>query len=140
MAKKKKKKSISILNEMDNTLNTTYSNIIDEIQDMQLQLNLAEQKARKKVKKKIKKDPNYFDTSVERMEARQQVIERIEGTNLLDRIISVLKDIVPVVIVISRLIASLILSILSFEPIKTRIKPETLKKMNNVYNTAMSVK
>ena len=142
MSKKKKnkeKKSISILNEVDKTLNRTYDNILEEIQEMQLQLNLAEQKARKKAKKKIKKDPNYFATSNERLEARKEVIKEIEGSNLLERVQKLFNDIIPVVVVISRLIAALILAILSFDPIKMHIKPETLKKLTNCYNAAILI-
>ena len=50
MSKKKKnskKKSISILKEVDKSLTGTYDDLIEEIQDMQYQLNLADQKARK---------------------------------------------------------------------------------------------
>lgn len=140
MSKKKKaKKSISILNEVDKNLNKTYDNILEEIQEMQLQLNLAEQQARKKAKKKIKKDPNYFATSNERLEARKEVIREIEGTNLLDRVQRLFADIVPIVVIISRLIASLILAILSFEPVKLHIKPETLQKLTNCYNMAVKI-
>lgn len=137
--KKKKKKSISILNEVDKTLDHTYDNIIDEIEEMQLQLYLADQEARKKAKKKIKKDPNYFDTSIERLEARKSVLTKIEGNNLLTRIENIFKDIAPIVVIISRLIASLILAILSLDRVKLFIKPETLNKLSAVYKTATSI-
>ena len=143
MGKKKKKKkhqSISILKEVDKTLNGTYDDIMEEIQDMQLQLFIADQKAQKKAKKKIKKDPNYFATSIERTEARKKVIKQIEGNSLLERLEKLFRDICPLIIVIGRLVASLILCILSFEPIKIHIKPETLEKWNSVYKTASSIK
>ena len=141
-AKKKKenKKPISIINEVDKTLNMTYDAIMSEIEELQLELYLAEEKARKKARKKIKKDPYYFDNSLERIEARKEVIQRIEGTNLLDRIENVFKDICPIVIIIARLIASLILAILSFEPIKTHIKPETLSKLQKIYQSSLNIK
>ena len=138
--KKKKQKSISILNEVDKTMGKTYDNIIQEIEDMQLQLYIADQKARKKAKKKMRKDPNYFKNSEERMKARREVIETMEGKNFFDRIEKVLKDIAPIVVLISRLVASLILSILSLDVVKMNIKPETLGKMKNVYQLAVSVK
>lgn len=136
---KSKKKQVSVISEIDKTLNNTYDNIMEEVQDMQLQLYLAEEKARKKARKKIKKDPNYFGTSTERLEARQQIIQKIEGDNLLDRIERSFKDLVPVVVIIARLIASLILSILSFEPIKLHIKPETLSKFQSIYEAALKI-
>ena len=118
----------------------TYDNIIQEIEDMQLQLYIADQKARKKAKKKMRKDPNYFKNSEERMKARREIIETMEGKNFFDRIEKVLKDIAPIVVLISRLVASLILSILSLDVVKMNIKPETLGKMKNVYQLAVSVK
>jgi hemoglobin-like flavoprotein len=141
MSKKKKKKNKDgqILSSVDNTLNMTYDQIKDEIENLQLQLNLAEAKARKKVAKKIKKDPNYFETSEERLQARKEVLNTIESTSLLDRVQEALQCLAPVVIVISRLIASLILAILSFTGIKTHIKPETLEKLECVYKLAMSI-
>lgn len=138
--KKKKEKSISILNEVDKTMGKTYDNIIQEIEDMQMQLYIADQKARKKAKKKMRKDPNYFSNSEERMKARKEVIESMEGKNFLERIEKTLKEVAPIIVVISRLVASLILSILSLDIVKINIKPETLNRLKNVYQLAIAVK
>ncbi len=138
--KNKKKNNGSLLTHIDNTLDKTYNSIIEEVQDLQYQLNMADQKARKKAKKKIKENPNYFDTSIERLEARKEVVKKIEGDNLLDRIQSLFKDMVPIVLVISRLIASLILAILSLDIVKTHINPNTLLKMQKIYQLTTSVR
>lgn len=142
MAKKKKKKKVncSLLNEVDNALDSTYENIINEIQEFQLQLNLADQQARKKVRKQIRKDPSYFQNSRERVEARREVVNQIEGNNLLERVQKLFQDLCPIIVVISRLIASLILGILSLEPVKMYIKPKTLETMNSIYNLAIAIK
>lgn len=137
--KKKKKKETSILVGVDNTLDYTYDSIKSEIEGYQYQIYLAEEEARKKVRKKLKKDPNYFETSVERLEARKDVIAKIESSSLLDRVEDAMKSLKPVVVLISRLVASLILAILSFTSIKTHIKPETLNKLEAVYKVAMSI-
>lgn len=137
--KKKKKEEVSILVGVDNTLDNTYEGIKSEIEGYQYQIYLAESEARKKVRKKLKKDPNYFETSVERLNARKDVISKIESSSLLDRVEDAMKSLKPVVILISRLVASLILAILSFKSIKTHIKPETLTKLEAVYKVAMSV-
>ena len=52
---KKKKKSISILEEVDKSLNQTYDDLMEEIQVMQIKLNQADQKAAKKAKRKAKR-------------------------------------------------------------------------------------
>lgn len=137
--KKKRKKSISILHEVDKTLNGTYDDLMEEIQEMQMQLNAAEMKARKKAKKKGKKNPAYYDYNQLRKEARENVVRQMEGDNFLERIFKTLEDIAPVIVVIARLVASLILAILSFTAVKVNIKPETLQKMNVVYKKAMAI-
>ena len=139
--KKTKKKSISILNEVDKQLTGTYENIMEEIQEMQLKLNLADQKARKKIKKMGKKKNQYAEYRAEkiRRDARKEVIEEIEGSNFLDKAMNVLKDLAPIVVLISRVIASLITAILSVDRVKLMIKPETLDKLNRVYQKAMSI-
>lgn len=137
--KKKKKKSISILQEVDKTLNGTYDDLMEEIQDMQLQLALADQKARKKAKKKGKKNAKDYSFQTEQRKVREELITKMTGNNFLERVNKVLEDILPIVIVIARLVASLILSILSLDIVKVNIKPETLKMMNAVYNKAMAI-
>ena len=56
---KKKKKSISILEEVDKSLNQTYDDLMEEIQVMQIKLNQADQKAAKKAKRKAKKKKDH---------------------------------------------------------------------------------
>lgn len=142
MSKKKKKseekKSISILKEIDKSLTGTYDDLVEEIQDMQYRLNIADQKARKKAKKHVKKGKEFCDYTKLRKQAREEVIGTMEGNNFLDRITKVLTDLSPIVILIARLVASLILAILSLDIVKVNIKPETLLKMKGVYEKAMS--
>ena len=139
---KKKKKSISILKEVDKTMEKTYDTLIEEIQDMQLKLNLSDQKAMKKQKKKLRQEMGVipYYTSKDRVNARLEIIKQMEQTSLLDRVELTLKNLVPVVICIARLIAALILSILSVEPIRKFINPNMLGKMDKVYKVAMSIK
>lgn len=135
---KKKKKSISLLEEVDKNLNGTYDDLLQEIQDMQIRLNLADQKARKLIKKKKYKN-NFVDYKSCQKEIRKEVLSEMQSNNMLDRIQQVLNDVAPIVVIIARLVASLILSILSIDSVKVHIKPELLSKMNSIYNTAMSI-
>ena len=142
MSKKKKnskKKSISILKEVDKSLTGTYDDLIEEIQDMQYQLNLADQKARKKAKKHAKSGKEFCDYKKLRADVRKQVVQTMEGNNFLDRVNRVLNDIAPIIVLIGRLVASLILAILSLDIVKVNIKPETLQKMTSVYEHAMAL-
>ena len=142
MAKKKKKnkkKNISIIHEVDTSLNGTYDNLINEIEEMQLRLNYADSKARKLAKKKGKKNPQFYNYDKLRKEAREEIICQMEGNNFLERITNVLNDIAPIVVIIARLVASIILAILSVSSVKVNIKPETLSKLQFVYGKAMAI-
>lgn len=139
--KKKQPKGVSVLKEMDKTLNGTYEDLMEEIQDMQLQLALADQKARKKAKKKYKKDRSNREHQYisEQRKVREEVVQKMMGNSFLERVEKVFKDIAPIIVVIARLVASLILSILSLDIVKVHIKPEYLEKMNSVYTKAMAI-
>lgn len=137
--KKKTTERISILNEIDNNLNHTYKDIIDEIETIQYELNVADSKELMKQRKKMKKKGNKPYTSSGRIRARKVAVEKMESTNILERILHLLQDLAPIVIIMARLIASLILAILSIDPIKRLIKPETLDMMSRVYKQAMAV-
>ena len=142
MAKKKKKnkkKNISILHEVDTSLNGTYDNLINEIEEMQLRLNYADSKARKLAKKKGKKNPQFYNYDKLRKETREEIICQMEGNNFLERITNVLNDIAPIVVIIARLVASIILAILSVSSVKVNIKPDTLSKLQFVYGKAMAI-
>lgn len=140
--KKKKKEEVSLLDTVDNTLNHTYEEIRQEIEDIQTEIYEADMKAAKKMKKKLKKDGYNSGTFYQdkyRIEVRKEALNKIEGNNLLDRIEKVLKEVSPIIILIGRLIASLILSILSIDAVKVFIKPDTLSKMDSVYKLAMAI-
>ena len=57
----------------------------------------------------------------------------------MKKIIQILKDIAPIIVVIARLVASLILSVLSVDEVKVNISKETLSKLNNIYSKAMVI-
>lgn len=141
MSKKKKleKKSISILKEVDKSLDKTYEDLQEEIEDYQIRLRIADQKARKAAKKAKKKHLKSYEVEGIKKKARDEVLGKMKETSFLDRIETCLNDIVPIVIVIARLVASLILAILSLDCVKEHISPEMLNKMNFVYKKAMAV-
>lgn len=137
--KNKETKTISILDEIDNSLNKTYRDLMEEIQEIQLELNLADSEALMKERKKLKKRGDYDFSSSKRIDARKKVVKKMEETNFLKRIEAIFSDISPIIIVFARLVATLILAILSLEPIKKWISPLTIQAMDKIYNTAMSI-
>ena len=148
MSKKKKKhnkqkqqKSLKILKEMDTTIDKRYSIIIDEIEDYQKRLKKSDRKAIKQQKKKLKQKMGVvpYYVSKDRIKVRQQMIEQMEKEDLFNRIEKCFSSIIPIVTIIARLIASLIIAILSFDPILHYIKPTTLSKMKQIYNVAMAI-
>lgn len=139
---KKTKKSIILLSEIDTSLDGKYNSLIEEIQEMQLKLNIADAKAMEKQRKKlIRRDmgaiPYYV--SKEKVKAREKILKDMEKTQFLDRIEDTFKNLAPCVILIARLVAALIVAILSIEPIKRIIKPALLDKLNSVYKVAMAI-
>ena len=146
MGKKKKnkktQKSIMLLSEIDTSMNGTYNSLIEEIQEIQLKLNIADAKAMEKQRKKmIRQDMGVipYYVSKDKVKAREKALKRMEQTNLLGRVEETLTKLGPCIILIARLIAALIIAILSVEPIKRIIKPETLNKLNSVYKVAMAI-
>jgi hypothetical protein len=63
----------------------------------------------------------------------------MESTKMLDRVEMTLKQLGPIVVIVARLIATLILSIFSIEPIRRIVSPETVKRMDSIYKIAMSI-
>ena len=141
MSKKKKKKNreISVLEEVDKVLNSTYEELKKEIEEFQIRINIADQEAKKKAKKAMKKKNQVYDITAIQKNVRNEIVKEIEGNNFLDRCVAFLQDMVPILTVITRLIASLILSIMSLTCVKVRIKPETYEKFKNVYDIAMKI-
>lgn len=146
MSKKKKKKkvdkSLIMLKSIDKTMNKNYSDLIDEINDYQRRLDKYDKKAIDKQRKKLVKQkmgivPYYV--SKDRLRIRQEMIEEMEKEDLFKRIEKTFSTIIPIVTIIARLVAALILSIFSFEPIIHCIKPETFSTMKKIYDIAMAI-
>lgn len=138
MGNSKKKKEENLLYEFDKNLDQKYVGLLEEIQFMQADIKRAERKARKKEKKKMKKGNTFYDPRAE-IRVREQVIREMEGDNFFDRVIQAINDIRPICMVIARLVMALIVSVLSIDSVKYRVKPDTLNKMHSVYELAHHV-
>jgi hypothetical protein len=144
MSKKKKKKpskSIMLLNELDKSLETTRDSLVKEIEETQRRLAESDARALKKQRKKLRKEMGVipYYVSRDRVKAREEAIKRMESTKMLDRVEMTLKQLGPIVVIVARLIATLILSIFSIEPIRRIVRPETIKRMDSIYKIAMSI-
>ena len=136
--KKKDKKKSTIISMVDSSLNSKKDTIIKEIEDLQNSLSQVDIALYKKGKKK--NNPKWTKAVEEKKRAiRVEIVKKMEGSNLLDRIISIITSVAPIVVLVARLIAALILSILSIPSVKVMIKPKTLKTLNMVYDKAMKI-
>lgn len=140
MGKKKKKDKANgvFLKDIDKSINKSYDDIIEEISMYQSMLKTYDRKALKKARKRssIRKGITY---DMLRREGRMNILRDIEDSNILARIQNIFNDLVPVVILIARLVASLILSILSIPAVKVHISEGTLALLTSIYQKAMEI-
>lgn len=140
MGKKKKKDKANgvFLKDIDRSISKSYDGIIEEISMYQSMLKTYDRKALKKARKRssIRKGITY---DMLRREGRMNILRDIEDSNILVRIQNIFNDLVPVVILIARLVASLILSILSIPAVKVHISEGTLTLLTSIYQKAMEI-
>ena len=139
---KKQQRSLILLSEIDTSMDKTYDSLFEEIQEIQLKLNIADAKAMEKQRKKmIRQDMGVipYYVSKDKVKAREKVLKQMEQTDFLGRVEVSLKKIAPCIVLLARLVAALIITILSVEPIKRLIKPMMLEKLNTVYKIAMAI-
>lgn len=137
--KKKIHLDIEAMKQIDFSLDNEFSNVIDEIEKIQQDIVNADKKARKKLKKEFKKSRNEFYVNRYSVEARRNAASKISHRGYFQMIQEWLKKGYKIAIIIARLLSTLIVSILSLEPVQRSIKPETLNEMVNIYNIAMSL-
>ena len=156
--KKKKKKSRSnyyycehpvvsdkdlkyMLSGVDKTIDKSYNSLLDEIKKYQLDIKVSDIEAEKKQRKRLKKElgviPYYCRK--EQVEARKKVLQEMEAKKTFDRIELAFKNIVPIVIVIAKLVAALVTSILGLKTSMGYINPTTLNHLNVIKGMASAI-
>ena len=156
--KKKKKKSRSnyyycehpvvsdkdlkyMLSGVDKTIDKSYNSLLDEIKKYQLDIKVSDIEAEKKQRERLKKElgviPYYCRK--EQVEARKKVLQEMEAKKTFDRIELAFKNIVPIVIVIAKLVAALVTSILGFKTSMGYINPTTLNHLNVIKGMASAI-
>lgn len=137
---KKSKKNKKRLKKLDANLNVKYSDLVKEINSMQKYLSKVDKKAKKKAKKKANGDYNLYKSlyknDVSRAKARRKVME---NENFFDNLETTVKQIEPTAKIISRIIAGLIVTILSISFIQLNISPEQLNALDKIYTISMKV-
>lgn len=157
MSKKKKKKKYDyyyynpvvsdsdmkyMLSGVDKTIDNSYKSLLNEIKSYQLDIEKFDKAAEEKQRnRQIKKDigiiPYYCKK--DQVKARRKVLEEMEARKTFDRIELAFKNIIPVVIIIAKLVAALITSILGFKTSLGYINPATLSRMTAIKNMASTI-
>ena len=147
MGKKKRKKLeknyAKDLHKLDLDMKDTYKNIMKDIKIINEEFYADDMKAKKRAKKKAKgdkrKEKYYYYNDPERKLKRLQKVSELEGSDLFDRILYNMDGTSSMVKIIARLIAALILSILSIEGMKYTLSDSSLRKMTKIYELSMKM-
>lgn len=146
MGKKKKGKKkkttmeeFSLLENIDKDIISQYSSIKEDIERFQYQLMLADKKTRKKYKKAMRTGKRFDLYDCDSVKTRKKIIKEMEQENFLTRIIKICEDFSPVLKLLGRCLALLLVAVLSFDSVKLRVNGETLTKMDKLFNMVMSI-
>lgn len=120
-------------------LSREFDDALEEIEAYRIQLYEADKKRKKKERRKINKREGEFYTDMESLRCREKMAKTWQKNGFLDRIILLLQKVSPIVKTLAKLVMAFIITFLSLDVIKERIKPETLNKLAKVFNIAMSV-
>lgn len=130
-----------MLSGVDKTIDKSYNSLLDEIRKYQLDIKISDVEAEKRQRKRLKKDlgviPYYCRK--EQVEARKKVLAEMEAKKTFDRIELAFKNIVPVVIVIAKLVAALVTSILGLKTSMGYINPTTLNRLSIIKGMASAI-
>lgn len=148
MSKKHKKMKKTMKNEFQfesrnldrfhSELDKQYQEIVGDIEDIQYKIYLADKKKQKKQKKKMKKGQiSFYEPKSKK--ARVWAVGELTGEKMFTTIRQLLQDVKPIVIIISKMIMALIVSILSLDIIKQKISTKALEKINTIYKMCAAV-
>ena len=146
MGKKKKKKKNKIDDVMfmaqtndKQKLSKDFRKALNEIESYRIRLAEADKKAKIKERRKINKASSEFYTDMESIKCRAKMAKEWEKTGFLDRTIQLLEQTAPIIKMVAKLIMALVITFLSIDAVKNKIKPETVNKISKVFHLAMSV-
>lgn len=154
MSKKKKKANIKIkkniskkdmqkLKKIDKQVNKDYKKLIGEVTLIKEELYNVDKAAQKKAMKKAKGDKKlykkYYKEDKKRIKKRMEVIEEMESFDLATNLDNSLNNISYCIVLLSKLVMSVIVTILSIDTVKYNASEETLNKLQSVYSVARNI-
>lgn len=145
--KKKKKKSREeegLLEGIDKNLISQYYDVREDIENFQYQLYKADKKTRKAWEKAIKSGKPFVAVQSPSVKKRKEIMEQLgrkdgHGEDFLDKIIRLCRDMLPIMKILGRLVAALILAIFSIEDVKKCATPATLEKADKIFSIGLAV-
>ncbi len=141
--KKISKKDLKRLEKMDKQVNKDYKKLIGEVRLIKEDLYNVDKAAKKKAMKKAKGDKKlykkYYKEDKKRLMKRMEVIEEMESFDLATNLDNSLNNISYCVVLFSKLVMSIIVTILSIDSVKYNASEETLEKMQSIYAVARNI-
>ena len=135
MAKEKKH---SIMDGIDTSLGKQFEEVVRDIEEIQFQIEKADRKKAKKAKKKMKKGRiTFYDPKSKK--ARIKAANRITSEEVFGSIMNFLRDAKPIVILLARLVAAIIIAILSLDVVKRHISKDALAKMREMFCACVGI-
>lgn len=132
--------AIAFLQDIDETLDESYSSLEEEIKALQVRVAIADKKADRRMRQKLRNNPNFIPNNRKKISIRNEILDEMEETCFIERVQEALRTAIPIALLIARLCASLIALLLSFEAVKRNISPEFLSKLMNFYSFCTSFK
>ena len=143
MIKKLSKKDMKQLKKIDKQVNKDYKKLIGEVRLIKEDLYNVDKAAKKKAMKKAKGDKNlykkYYKEDKNRIKKRMQVIKEMESFDLATNLDNSLNNISYCIVLLSKLIMSVIVTVLSIDTVKYNASEETLSKLQSVYTVARNI-
>ena len=121
------------------SLNDDFRKALKDIEKMQLTMYEVDKKYNSKNRRKINKEEEEFYTSIESIKHRRKLAKRWEKQGFLDNMVELLKQVSPLIQMLAKALATLIVTFLSIDGIKRVISPNTLEKITHVFDIAMAI-
>lgn len=119
-------------------LNKKFKSVLKEIENERMRMYELDKRAKKGNHRKINKEEGNFYYNIKALQYRKKISDKWEKTGFLDHVLDLLKEVIPVVQLLAKMIGALIVSFLSLDGIKKIINPETLKKIAKIFDVVMA--
>lgn len=145
MGKKKNKKQKkteeekSLLKEIDRDIISQYYSIKEDTERFQYELAKADRKTKKKYKKALKNGKPFSFVDNDSVKARKKILKEMEEEDFLSKATRLCKEFTPIMKLLGRCLALLIVAILSLDYVKATASKDTLSKLDQLFKLGMSI-